>query len=453
MVRTPLARRIPGNEQLNSVTCLLPFFDSETVEAVADALMKGGTDRGDTPPVSRVLVNPQQMTPNPAVSSAVWDKFLSLPSQTRPHRGARPARRLTALAHELAVDGLLEDAGKKAHSEMHKVLDAAQARYETEIAARRNSVMTVEGTTLVADLRGKTRTFNQFVEDADYAVIDDAFRRAARMLHPDIVRTYVQLLATRKDDADPPDVEAFIEARVDVAALGLVEDVWRYFDSEADKLAKGWFDTYRVAIKALVDERQDVYRQIRQMSAEPQEMELMKPASWIENTAAREGGEERQLPSYPSHLLCDDNGKFPAELNEWEREVLSIEINRKGFDFWYRNPGRASQESLAVPYEDNGQVKLLRPDFIFFGIQSDGTVRADIVDPHTTHLTDAAPKLKGLAKYAETHAAAFRRVDAVAKVGGKLRVLDLMDGEVRRAVYGVSNVQALYGSNVAADYE
>ena len=49
----------------------------------------------------------------------------------RPGRSAaaQPAKRLTALAHELASDGLLPDAGKKAHAEMHKVLDAAQVRY------------------------------------------------------------------------------------------------------------------------------------------------------------------------------------------------------------------------------------------------------------------------------------------------------------------------------------
>jgi type III restriction enzyme len=34
MVRTPLARRIPGNDRLNSVDCLLPFFDAKAVEAV-----------------------------------------------------------------------------------------------------------------------------------------------------------------------------------------------------------------------------------------------------------------------------------------------------------------------------------------------------------------------------------------------------------------------------------
>lgn len=453
MVRTPLARRIPGDERLNSVTCLLPFFDAETVTNVADDLMSGGGERGDTPPVTRVLVNPKEMKPNPAVSPTVWEKFLSLPSQTRPQRGARPARRLTALAHELAADALLDGAGKKAHAEMHKVLDAAQARYATEITAKRNAVMNVEGTVLVADLRGRDWTFNQFLEDADTAVIDDAFRRAARMLHPDIVRTYVAVLAARKDDADPPDVEAFMDARADVAALGLVEDVWRYFDSEADKLAKAWLDKYRIAIKNLPDERQDVYRQVRQMSAEPQDVDLMRPTSWIENTAIREGGTEKPRATYLHHMLCDESGAFPAELNDWEADVLAAELKREGFKCWYRNPGRASQESLAIPYEDNGQTKLLRPDFVFFFAKPDGTVVADIVDPHTTHLTDALPKLRGLAKYAETHSEAFRRVESVAKIGGKFRTLDLTDGEVRRAVYEVKDVQALYGGELAADYE
>ena len=30
MVRNPLARRIPGDERLNAVDCILPFFDRTT---------------------------------------------------------------------------------------------------------------------------------------------------------------------------------------------------------------------------------------------------------------------------------------------------------------------------------------------------------------------------------------------------------------------------------------
>ena len=453
MVRTPLARRIPGNERLNSVDCLLPFFHRAAVIAVAEALMRGAVEEGDYAPVTRVLINPKEVRPNPEVSDAVWKKFTSLPSQTRPQKGARPARRLTALAHELAVDGLLPDAGKKAHSHMHRVLDAAQDLYAEQIKAKRNAVLSVEGEVLEAYLHRGTMTFNQFVEEADAAVINDAYRRAARGLHPDIARTYVMELATRKDDADPPDVEAVMDGRADVAALGLVEEVWRFFDAEADKLAKRWLDEYRVAIKDLPDDRQASYRQVREMSAEPQDVDLMKPEAWIEKTVVREAGLDRPIETFTKHLLIDETGAFPAELNGWERKVVDVETARNGFSFWYRNPEHAGQDSLAVPYEDNGQIKLLRPDFLFFSTQPDGTVTADIVDPHRTDLTDALPKLRGLAKYAETHPGAFRRVDAVAEVGGKWKVLDLTDSDVRREVYSVQDAKGLYEGKLAADYK
>src|SRR5699024_9648010 len=47
MMRTPLARRIPGNELLNSVDCLLPLFDRKTATGVAELLMKGATSKED----------------------------------------------------------------------------------------------------------------------------------------------------------------------------------------------------------------------------------------------------------------------------------------------------------------------------------------------------------------------------------------------------------------------
>ena len=132
---------------------MLPKFNAKTVTEVVDALMKG--DENAAPPPGRVLVNPVEMQPNPQASQAVWDKLESLPSQTRPQRGAKPAKRLTALAHELASDGILPGAGKKAHSAMHDVLDQFQQREQTLITARRKAVLTVDGRTLAADLKGK----------------------------------------------------------------------------------------------------------------------------------------------------------------------------------------------------------------------------------------------------------------------------------------------------------
>src|SRR5207249_3097208 len=170
----------------------------------------------------------------------------------------------------LAADDILPDAGKLAHAEMHKVLDATQKHYKAQIDAKRKAVMTVDGKTVVADMKGKSKSFDEFLEDADMAVIDDAYRRAARIFSPDISRTYVDVLAYRVADPDEADEfeEALVEARVSIAALGLVTEVQLYFDAEADKLAKAWLEKYRQAIKGLSHDRQESYRQIREMSTE-----------------------------------------------------------------------------------------------------------------------------------------------------------------------------------------
>jgi type III restriction enzyme len=56
----------------------------------------------------------------------------------------------------------------------------------------------------------------------------------------------------------------------------------------------------------------------------------------MEDTAARENGKETLLPTYKNHLLCGDDGTFPAIMNEWERKVLATESARNGFASWYR---------------------------------------------------------------------------------------------------------------------
>lgn len=59
MVRSPLARRIPGNDRLNAVDCLLPKFNRKTVEEVVDALMKGDDL---APPSGRILIDYVEVT-------------------------------------------------------------------------------------------------------------------------------------------------------------------------------------------------------------------------------------------------------------------------------------------------------------------------------------------------------------------------------------------------------
>lgn len=451
MVRTPLARRIPGNERLNAVDCLLPHFDKKSVEAVATALMTGA-EAGEEIPGRRVLISPREMLPNPAIHEEVWQKLLSLPSQTLPKQQTRPIKRLTALAHELAADALLADAGKKAHAEMHKVLDGAQVRYADQIKKARASVLTVEGKTVKADVTTQGMSFNDFVEAADYVVVEDAYKRAARILSPDLATTYSEHLARQApQDKDPED--ALIEAHTTIAGIGLVLEIKDDLEAAAQKLAKHWLTQYRVAIKSLSHERQDVYRQINELSADPLDFFLARPTSSLAMTTIRKAdGTDEPLQRFEKHLLCDDDGLFPADLNAWEQEVVLRELKREETIAWYRNPARASQDSLGVTYEDGGEVKILRPDFVFFARLPDGSVAADIVDPHGIQLSDALPKMKGLARYAEEHHRVYRRIEVFAAIDGTFRVIDLSEPSIRKTALAASSIKEIYESDSASDY-
>jgi type III restriction enzyme len=155
----------------------------------------------------------------PKAGKNIWEKFDSLPTQALPQRGAKPVKRLTALALELASDGLLKDAGKKSHEHLHKVLDAATVRYAKEIEAARKDVLTVEGKSLKVEMGSQKKSFNDFLEDADFNVIEYAFKRAARIISPDLARTYAEYLAEKNKSKDS-DEEKLVEAHTDITAIG-----------------------------------------------------------------------------------------------------------------------------------------------------------------------------------------------------------------------------------------
>jgi len=181
-------------------------------------------------------------------------------------------------------------------------------------------------------------------------------------------------------------------------------------------------------------------------------VDLVQPVSRFEPTKARErDGTEIEIPTYPQHLLCDERGLYPAEMDAWEKAVVKTEMERDGFTFWYRNPDRPSQDSLGIAFIDDTDTKIVRPDFIFFA-EAEGQVVVDIIDPHGFHLADAIPKLNGLAHYAEAHPGVFRRIEAIAQVGNNLRVLDLTRADVRESINQATSARSLYSSAMAGDY-
>lgn len=454
MIRTPLARRVPGNELLNSVDCLLPFFDRKTATGVAEMLMKGATSKDEEGSDAgggegrRVLFDPVDLYPNPKVPREVWDLFATLPSVTIPKKGVKPVRRLTALATALSKDHLVEGAVEKSHKHLHAVLDGRTVQHKEKIAEARQDVLTMSG----EEARGRIGggfSYKSFQESADPRAIEDSYRAAARVLSPALCSSYVDhLVGPDGDEAD------LLEANITVASLGQVTEIAEAVEAEADGLARSWLDQTRVARKGLPDERQAEYDRLEGMSTQPERVSLTAPkAAQVETMVREKDGTENPLETRLMHLMAAKDGSYPIALNEWERKILDSEAKQPGFKGWYRNPARATKESLAIAYrEDSGTWKAMRPDFIFFGTDHAGQIVADLVDPHGHHLSDALPKLRGLAAFAEKYQGEFRRIESVAEIGGKMRVLDLTKHHVRQAIRDAQTAKGLYESGVATDY-
>ncbi|MEW2011151.1 DEAD/DEAH box helicase family protein [Microbacterium sp. NPDC078814] len=445
MIRTPLARRIEGDDLLNSVECILPKFNKATASLVLERIMGNDlTTGGGTG--QRVLVDPQVMTPNQAVPDEVWELFQALPAETLPRKHANPIKRLTSLAHALAADRLLADAGKLAHERLHGVLNGLSAQYANDLTKALKDVQTVAGGTVRGQARHGLRQDESWTEYADDRAIQDAYRTGARSITPDIARTYVEHLA-----ADAEDEDAYRDANVRVAALAMLPQTRPALDTEADRIAHEWLGKYRVAIKDLSESRQSLYAEITAMSTDPQLISMALPKNRQEETKRVTGDSEQLLERRALHLLADDEGMFPVgKLNPDEIEVLDAEMSRGGALAWYRNP-TGGRDSMSIAYQDrHGEWRTLRPDFLFFANGEDG-VRASIVDPHGHWLPDAAWKLHGMARFAEAYGDRFHRIEAISRIDGKLRVLDLKLADVRAKVLNESDARFAY-DRAAVDY-
>lgn len=454
MIRTPLARRIPGNQLLNSVDCLLPLFDRKTATTVARMLMQGATSKdGEEADTGggegrRVLFDPVDLHRNPQIPQEVWDRFADLPSVTIPKKGVKPIRKLTALATALSKDDLVKDAVAEAHKQLHAALDGRRVQHNSRIELARQDVLTMSGEEARGRIGGGI-SYKSFEESADPRAIEDSYRAAARVLSPALCSTYVDHLVGPDGDDDD-----LLEANIIVAALGRVEEVTQALEDEADNLARQWLTKTRVTRKGLPDERQSEYDRLEGMSTQPERISLAVPkTAQVETKVRQADGTEGLLPTRLLHLLAAEDGTYPVDLNDWERRVLDSEAEQPGFKGWYRNPSRSAKESLAIAYKDGGgEWKALRPDFIFFSADQSGEVVVDLVDPHGHHLSDALPKLRGLADFAERYAEDFRRIESVAETAGTMRVIDLTKNRTRHAVREATDAKTLYESDIAHDY-
>ncbi|CAB0804820.1 DEAD/DEAH box helicase family protein [Corynebacterium diphtheriae] len=453
MVRSPLARRIDGNDLLNSVLCILPQFDrpaaEKAVEKINQEKQVGTGGGGGDVPVVEIVIDTESLTP--VDNEKVWDAFCALPRMVAPTRSDKPISMLLNLGIELQRDGLMADGMKRAEDELISIVNGYLTRYEKQVAEKREDIVKVETQRLVFGYADRELTLAESGTDlyADRRVIEEAYRAAIPVFTRALADMWVDARtdALAAEDPDADEEECIDEARLQLAALAGVAGIAESVSDSADDVAGDWLDTYNAELAVLPDSRKAAYQPLREMAIHPSHEPLTKPANrTVPQGTADKDGNLVPFARYKGHLLAASDGTAPFGLNEWEAHVVATESGRSGAVGWYRNPSRASAEALTAVYLDDTAKRWrnMQPDFIFFR-EVAGEVRPSIIDPHGHHLGDALDKLRALANYAAQFGDQFVQILAVSGTGvDSLRSVDLKNPDVRAVIDKADTAAEVY---------
>lgn len=451
MVRTPLKQRISTDDALNTVTCFLPKFDRETLHGIKAELEGVGKTGPEGRVGSAVLRAAKVFDRNPNVPADAFTAVESLPSIPTPDVLANPLRRAKELSRLLtdtaAGAALLPDAGKKLTKALNSKLAGLAVQHGDAVSA---NVQNIESADLVRGryaFDGAGFVYETYSVASHPTDIERECRRIIRSVREGVGMDYWHDCLRRA----PADADA-LDVAVDVAALLMVPGVIGEVEREATIWVQERLADHGAAIRNTTGAVRDAFRRVQESTVDT---EVVGVDLRDNLTAATLSATGVPLSTYPGHLYSDTDGKFPAELNGWERAVIDVELSRPSFVAWYRNPQRPNPASLRIAYRaDNGTWGSLQIDLLVVSRRDDGTLGMSILDPHGDFLADSRAKLHALANYAEQHGQHFVRIEAIGEVNDTLRVLDLHDAAVRAQVLGYEGAQvdALYASALARDF-
>ena len=199
-------------------------------------------------------------------------------------------------------------------------------------------------------------------------------------------------------------------------------------------------DTYRRQVTRLDERGQKRFNSIVSDADEVSEHNFRLPENI--NVSLEQNGQK-----YKKHLFVDEKCEATFNLNGWERKLLEEEMKRDDFVCWLRNPPRKPW-ALCLPYEQNGQMHGMYPDFIVIRKDEEGYI-VDILEPHDQSRTDNLPKAIGLAKYAAKNPGAGR-IQLIHLEGGLLKRIDLSRKATRDRVLTAASDYEL--NNIFRDY-
>jgi type III restriction enzyme len=425
MIRTPLARRVDFDAELNNVALYLPFFDEETVKMVEQALRDSEAIVPAETGSHKELITLKR---DPAFSDIFSDMDL-ITYRIDSARKQPSLRRLMALARALTQDMIAPGARQ---STLKKVLD----EFAKEVSALKESGKFDEVSKAVTALALKTLTIDygsdttgttdnaETVELSEFD-LNNLFERAGKILGGDLHREYWGRHASR--DHEEVKTEIIVMAN-DIAAMERLETF-------ADKLFNELYDEHQSAFRRLKEERKDAYKKLAMSSTTPVALDWDLPQA-IDFVV----GNDAQI--FESHLFIPaEGGDFKVIMNDWESGLIKEEL-ANGAVAWLRNLDR-KKWSLEIPYEVDGVTTSMFPDVLVVRADVHGYV-FDVLEPHDPSRKDNYPKAVGLAKFAEKHGERFGRIQLIRKAKGADRRehfyrLDMGKLSIRNKVRGVTS--------------
>ena len=442
MVRTPLARRILSNDELNEVNLFLPYYNEQTVKEVVDALNSGEDIIPTDTVTNRTSVIYYQDPQYTDVFADMDGKLITYHIESA--RKIIPLRRLMQFCRAIKDDMI----DINIHHDMQKAIVQLMA---DEIEGIKNAG---EYDTLAQTITGfnlKSLTFdygdNAYrVDEADRMIvtefdIDRFFKAAGKKLGDGLDYSYWGF----KHNQGLEDKDAKIEV---VVLAGHNDAMQRINNWCEDKFAE-LYNKYRAKIGKLTDARRMEYERLSDATDRPQDIDWHLPSS-VGFTV----GEDSR--AYDKHIYTAEDRTFQATLNAWEHDLLMEEINNGAYA-WLRNLDRKPW-SLCIPYKSAGKVLPMYPDLLI--VEKDGEDYSySILEPHDPSRTDNVAKAVGLAEFAEKHQFTYNRIQLIRKkIGADHREhfyrLDMAKVQVRNKVKAITSnaaLDALFGTDADVD--
>lgn len=429
MIRTPLARRISSDAELNSVNLFLPYFDEDTVKNVVNALRDSEAVMPTETGSSKELVTLGRNLAYSDVFSAI-DNLITY--RVDSSRKQAPLKLLIQLSRALTMDGI-DLAVQKT------VKNAVLSKMNEEIARIKESgnfddrAAAITGFalgTLTFDYGDNAYSFDEATQTMTVSEFDISrhFEQAGKLLGEGLHKEYWIRHSTRDH----------IDVKIEVIVFTSDTDAMERINTYAEKEFMNLYENNKRSIARLNEARKNIYERLINASVQPIAVPWVLPDS-IDFSVPNDS------IKFDQHLYCSEDGIFQTSLNPWESGVVEEELNN-GAVCWLRNLDR-KKWSLEIPYEVSGVTTSMFPDLVIVRADAQGYV-FDILEPHDPSRKDNYPKAVGLAKFAEKHWDVFGRIQLIRQQRGPdgrnhFYRLDMSKTPIRNKVRGITSNEEL----------